>query len=145
MARDPKTVSYNMSRIKCKDTGIEVILRKELWKRGLHYRKNVTKVFGKPDIAFVSKKIAIFCDSEFWHGYDWAHKKDDFKNRQDYWLPKIERNMKRDCEVNAHLKNEGWTVLRFWGNDIKKNTAACADEIETVWKEKQLHNSAQSV
>lgn len=145
MARDPKTVSYNMSRIKCKDTGIEVILRKELWKRGLHYRKNVTKVFGKPDIAFVSKKIAIFCDSEFWHGYDWVHKKDDFKNRQDYWLPKIERNVKRDCEVNAHLKNEGWTVLRFWGNDIKKNTAACADEIETVWKEKQLHNSAQSV
>ena len=145
MARDPKTVSYNMSRIKCKDTGIEVILRKELWKRGLHYRKNVTKVFGKPDIAFVSKKIAIFCDSEFWHGYDWAHKKDDFKNRQDYWLPKIERNMKRDCEVNAHLKNEGWTVLRFWGNDIKKNTAASADEIETVWKEKQSPNSAQSV
>lgn len=136
MSRDPKIVSYNMSRIKNKDTAIEVLLRKELWKRGLHYRKNYTRVYGKPDIVFASKKIAIFCDSEFWHGYDWEHKKHDFKKNKDFWISKIERNIERDCEVNDYLQNEGWTILRFWGNDIKKNLTACADEIERVWKEK---------
>lgn len=136
MSRDQKTVSYNMSRIKCKDTAIEVLLRKELWQRGLRYRKNSKKVFGKPDIVFISKKIAVFCDSEFWHGYDWENRKHDFKKNQDFWIPKIERNIQRDCEVNEHLQSEGWLVLRFWGKDIKKNLSACADEIERAWKER---------
>ena len=136
MSRDQKTVSYNMSRIKCKDTAIEVLLRKELWQRGLRYRKNSKKVFGKPDIVFISKKIAVFCDSEFWHGYDWENRKHDFKKNQDFWIPKIERNIQRDCEVNEHLQSEGWLVLRFWGKDLKKNLSACADEIERAWKER---------
>ena len=136
MSRDPETVSYNMSRIKSKDTAIEVLLRKELWQRGLRYRKNSKKVFGKPDIVFVSKKIAVFCDSEFWHGYDWENRKHDFKSHQEFWIPKIERNMRRDIEVNDILKSEGWVVLRFWGKDIKKHTAECADTIEKAVRER---------
>lgn len=126
----------NMQAVKNKDSKIELLLRKELWSHGLRYRKNVNHIFGKPDIVFISKKIAVFCDSEFWHGYDWEQRKNDFKSHQEFWIPKIERNMERDREVTAKLESEGWTVIRFWGNEIKKNTARCAEIIEMVYKGK---------
>ena len=134
MHKTKEQITYNMQRVKSKDTKIEVMLRKELWSRGLRYQKNCKKVFGKPDIVFIGKKVAVFCDSEFWHGYDWNNKKNEFKSNQEFWIPKIERNIARDYEVNETLKNSGWTVLRFWGNDIKKNLQACADEIERTVK-----------
>lgn len=126
----------NMQAVKSKDSQIELILRRELWSRGLRYRKNVKTVFGKPDIAFIGKKVAVFCDSEFWHGYAWEIYQDDFQSNQSFWIPKIERNMQRDLEVNNRLRSEGWTVLRFWGREIKKNTSACADIIEKAVREK---------
>ena len=126
----PEQRRKNMQAVKNKDSKIEVLLRKELWSRGLRYRKNVNRIYGKPDIVFIGKKIAVFCDSEFWHGYNWEERKKDFKSHQEFWIPKIERNMERDAEVTAKLESEGWTVLRFWGNEIKKNTAQCADIIE---------------
>lgn len=129
----PEQRRKNMQAIKNKDSKIEILLRKELWSRGLRYRKNVNKVFGKPDIVFMSKKIAVFCDSEFWHGYNWEERKKDFKSRQDFWIPKIERNMERDREVTWKLQAEGWTVLRFWGNDIKKNVVQCADMVVRIY------------
>lgn len=132
--RTPEQISLNMKRVKNKDSKIEVLLRKELWSRGIHYRKNVSRVYGKPDIAFLGKKIAVFCDSEFWHGFDWEHHKNDIKSRRDFWIPKIEKNMQRDEAVNEKLQNDGWIVLRFWGKDIKKNVALCADKIEKVWR-----------
>ena len=119
-----------MQQVKNKDSKIEVLLRKELWSRGISYRKNVNRIYGKPDIVFIGKKIAVFCDSEFWHGYNWEERKKDFKSHQEFWTPKIERNMARDVEVTTRLESEGWTVFRFWGNEIKKNTAQCADIIE---------------
>ena len=127
-------IHYNMSRIRCKDTRIEVALRKELWSRGLRYRKNVSTVPGKPDIAFIGKKVAVFCDSEFWHGYDWEHRKDDIKTNREFWITKIERNIQRDKEVNQILEEQGWIVLRFWGKEIQKNLSECADRIESVVK-----------
>ena len=132
----PEQRHKNMKAIKSKDTKIEVMLRKELWTRGLRYQKNSKKVFGKPDIVFIGKKVAVLCDSEFWHGYEWDNKKKEFKSHQDFWIPKIERNIARDKEVNDQLKRTGWTVLRFWGNDIKKDLQACADEIERTVKGK---------
>lgn len=105
---------------------------KELWRRGLRYRKNVNTVCGKPDIAFISKKVAVFCDSEFWHGFNWEERKKDFKSNQEFWIPKIERNMERDKEVTAALEADGWTVIRFWGNDIKKHLSECADVVEAA-------------
>lgn len=128
----PEQRRKNMQAVKNKDSEIELLLRKELWNRGIRYRKNVNRIYGKPDIAFIGKKIAVFCDSEFWHGYNWEERKKDFKSHQEFWIPKIERNMQRDVEVNERLRSEGWTVLRFWGKDIKKNAAQCADLIESA-------------
>ena len=126
----PEQRRKNMQAVKSKASQIELLLRKELWARGLRYRKNVNRIYGKPDIVFIGKKVAVFCDSEFWHGYNWEERKKDFKSHQEFWIPKIERNMERDAEVTARLESEGWTVIRFWGNEIKKNTAQCADIIE---------------
>lgn len=136
MKKTREQISYNMKQVKNKNSEIELLLRKELWSRGLRYRKNVTKIVGKPDIVFLRKKVAVFCDSEFWHGYDWENRKHEFKSNQEFWIPKIERNIQRDCEVTNRLRNEGWIVLRFWGNEIKKNVMQCADEIERICKER---------
>lgn len=132
----PEQRRRNMQAVKNKDSKIEVMLRKELWNRGLRYQKNSTKVYGKPDIVFIGKKIAVFCDSEFWHGYDWKNKKNEIKSKRDFWIPKIERNMQRDIEVTNKLQAEGWIVLRFWGNEIKKNLTECADKIERTIKQR---------
>ena len=126
----PEQRHKNMQAVRSKDSKIECLLRQELWKRGLRYRKNVNSVFGHPDIAFIGKKIAVFCDSEFWHGYDWTKRKSDIKSNQEFWISKIERNMARDEEVNEYLTSHGWIVLRFWGKQIQKDAAGCADIIE---------------
>ena len=132
----PEQRRRNMKAVKNKGSKIEMMLQKELWHRGLRYRKNDKTVYGKPDIAFIGKKVAIFCDSEFFHGYDWENKNKEIKSNRDFWIKKIERNIQRDIEVNEILKNDGWSVLRFWGNDIKKRTVECADEIERTLKAK---------
>lgn len=130
MKKTKEQISYNMKQVKNKGSKIEVMLMKELWSRGLHYRKNVNNIYGKPDIVFIGKKVVVFCDSEFWHGYNWEKRKHDFKSHQEFWIPKIERNMERDIEVTERLEADGWTVLRFWGNEIKKNLKECADKVE---------------
>ena len=130
MKKTKEQISFNMKQVKNKDSVIELMLRKELWNRGLRYQKNVTSIFGKPDLAFKGKKVAVFCDSEFWHGYNWDERKKDFKSHQEFWIPKIERNMERDREVTAELRKQGWTVLRFWGKEIKTDVIGCADIIE---------------
>ena len=122
----PEQRRKNMQAVKSKDSKIELLLRQELWSRGLRYRKNVKGVFGHPDIAFIGRKVAVFCDSEFWHGYDWKRRKNDIKSNQEFWISKIERNMARDEEVNEHLASKGWKVLRFWGKQIQKDVAGCA-------------------
>ena len=128
--KTPEQITKNMKAVKSKGSDIEIMLMKELWSRGLRYRKNVKTIYGKPDIAFIGKKVAVFCDSEFWHGYNWEERKHDFKSNQEFWIPKIERNIERDKEVTAALEADGWTVLRFWGKDIKKNLQACADTVD---------------
>lgn len=127
-------ITKNMKAVKSSGSEIEVMLMKELWSRGLRYRKNVKTIYGKPDIAFIGKKVAVFCDSEFWHGYNWEERKHDFKSHQEFWIPKIERNMERDKEVTNKLESDGWTVIRFWGKEIKKNLKECADIVEKTVK-----------
>ena len=128
----PEQRHKNMQAVKSKDSEIERLLRNELWKRGLRYRKNVKDIIGKPDIVFIGKKVAVFCDSEFWHGYNWEERKEDIKTRREFWIPKIERNIHRDIEFNKQLTEEGWIVLRFWGRDIKRNYQNIADIIENT-------------
>lgn len=129
-------ISFNMKRVKNKDSQIELQLRKELWKRNLRYRKNVAYIIGKPDIVFLSKKIAVFVDSEFFHGFDWVNKQNEIKSNRDFWIKKIEGNMRRDAEVNKVLQADGWLVLRFWGKEIKSNVCECANQIERAFRER---------
>ena len=126
----PEQRQRNMKAVKNKNSQLEIALGKVLWSKGYRYRKNDKLVFGKPDFTFKKYKIAIFCDSEFWHGKDWDIRKFDHKSNQEFWLPKIERNIERDKEVNAELTLNGWVVLRFWGKDIMKNMDECIKEIE---------------
>ena len=127
--KKPMSRSENMRRIKSKDTSIELILRKALWKKGYRYRKNCKDIFGKPDICFKGKRLLIFCDSAFWHGKKFLEG-EKFKTNKDFWEQKILRNIERDKEVNEKLQEEGWTVLRFWDNEIKKNLNDCVQKIE---------------
>ncbi len=122
----------NMQSIKSKDTTIEMILRKALWHRGFRYRKNYMALPGTPDIAITKYKIAIFCDSEFFHGKDWDRLKLRLENgtNSTYWIKKITRNMERDAENEANLRLMDWTVLRFWGEDIRKHTEECVRVVE---------------
>ena len=121
-----------MKYIHSKNTKIEVILRKALWNAGFRYRKNYDKLPGKPDIALTKYKIAIFCDGEFFHGKDWEVLKPKLEkgNNPDFWIKKITRNQQRDDEVNKQLLFMGWTVIRFWGNEIKKNPEQCVKVVE---------------
>lgn len=120
----PEQRRKNMQHIRGKDTTIEVILRKALWARGYRYRKNYKRIPGSPDIVLTKYKIAIFCDGEFFHGKDWEVLKPRLEksNNSEFWIKKISRNLERDDEINKKLLSMGWTVIRFWGNEIKKNT-----------------------
>lgn len=111
-----------MSLIRSKNTKPEVAFRKlissAIYPLGLRYRIHYAKLPGKPDVAFVSKRLALFIDGSFWHGYKL---KQGQKLAKKYWLPKIEKNIARDKSVNRLLRQQGWTVMRFWEHDLKRN------------------------
>lgn len=137
----PAQRSKCMRRIRSKDTSIEVTLRKLLWHAGYRYRKNDADLPGKPDIALTKHKIAIFCDGEFFHGKNWESGEREHVGRGqrgEFWQKKIERNMARDHEVDQKLNELGWTVIRFWGRDIKKNPEFCLKAVEECITEKKV-------
>ena len=124
----PEQRRKNMQHIRSKDTSIEINLRKALWHEGIRYRKNYKALPGKPDIAITKYRIAIFCDSSFWHGRDFDKKKPVDTNHE-YWDSKIKKNMKRDLDVNRQLKEMGWLVLRFWDIEINKQLEMCVNTV----------------
>lgn len=124
----PEQRKKNMQRIRSKDTSIEIKLRTALWAEGIRYRKNVKTLPGKPDTVVTKYKIAVFCDSSFWHGRNYESKKPVGTNHE-YWDAKIRRNMQRDEEVNKQLRALGWTVLRFWDEEINKSLTACVQAV----------------
>ena len=130
-----------MQAVKSKGSKIETLLAKALWKQGYRYRKNNKSVFGKPDLTFKKFKIAIFVDSEFWHGKDWETRKKDHKSNIDFWHQKIERNIERDNEVNEMLLKNGWQVLRFWGKEIEQDLVSCISKIETAINDAKRKNN----
>jgi DNA mismatch endonuclease (patch repair protein) len=134
-----KKRSALMSKIKGKHTSPELILRKELWRLGVRFRLNVKKLPGCPDIVITTKKIAIFIDGEFWHGFNWEEKKQKIKVNRGFWIPKIERNMQRDSENNILLQDLGFIVLRFWANEIKINLPACMEKVKSGLKRLDQH------
>ena len=146
MKRDPAIVHKTMSAIRGKDTGIEKKLRKALTSRGVRYRLYSKKVLGHPDLLIPSLKIAIFADSEFWHGYQFEENVTQLERLDAYWLKKIRRNMERDKEVNEGLRSQGYTVLRFWGNQINKDLDSVVNEImATIEERKQIEAWRNSI
>lgn len=130
-----------MKRIKSKDTEIERVLRNALWNKGYRYRKNYAALPGKPDIALTKYRIAVFCDSEFFHGKDWheiLRPQIMRGNNSEFWEKKITQNMERDKEVNKKLVYLEWTVVRFWGKEIKKNPDKCVRVIEELIFENKM-------
>jgi DNA mismatch endonuclease (patch repair protein) len=132
-----------MAAIKSTATKAEVALGKALWQKGFRYRKNNKTVFGKPDFTFKKYKVAIFVDSEFFHGKDFETKKKPATNPE-FWEKKISRNIERDKEVNEYLTSNGWTVLRFWNKEIKKNLNGCVVIIEGVIDKAAVKSSKAS-
>lgn len=124
--------SKTMGKIRGKETSIEVTLRKALWHKGYRYRKNYKALPGRPDICITKYKIAIMCDSEFFHGKDWEVLKPRLEkgNNAAYWVAKIQENMERDKRIDQELLFLGWTVIHFWGKDILKKPDECIKVIE---------------
>ncbi|PZX95049.1 very short patch repair endonuclease [Flavobacterium aquariorum] len=126
----PQQRSKIMGAIRSTNTKDEVRLAKALWHLGYRYRKNNRTVFGTPDLTFKKLKIAIFVDSEFFHGKDWETQKDRVKTNTEFWQKKIERNIQRDVEVNNFLESQNWKVIRFWSHEIEKKLEDCIAVIQ---------------
>ena len=128
--------SLILKKVKAKNTKPELKLRKALWALGIRYRLSSVKLLGKPDLIFIKKKIVVFVDGDFWHGYNWTERKPTLKTNTAYWIPKIERNIQRDKEVNRKLAENGWKVIRFWEHQIAKDLQSCIDlllcELQTL-------------
>jgi len=125
-------VRKNMQAIRSKNTKIELKVGKALWRKGYRYRKNNRAVYGTPDFTFRKYKLAIFCDSVFWHGKNWDVEHKRIKTNREFWINKIERNIARDKKVNWVLQKDGWVVLRFWEDEIDKNILSVISQIEVA-------------
>ena len=122
----PRASAAARGSSKKEGTAPEIALRRALWGAGCRYRKNPGDLPGKPDLGFPGSRVVVFCDGDFWHGKDWERRKERLRQGHNaaYWTAKIERNMARDRQATAQLEADGWTVLRFWESDIKKDVAA---------------------
>ena len=118
-----------MSNIRGKNTKPELLFRKALWKKNVRYRLNSKDLPGKPDISIKKYNLAILIDGEFWHGYNWDERKENIQSNRDFWIPKIERNIQRDREVNRQLQEMGITVFRFWSQEIKNHLDKCINDV----------------
>jgi DNA mismatch endonuclease (patch repair protein) len=121
-----------MSRVKSSGSVIERKLGKAMWAAGIRYRKQYRRLVGRPDFAVVWAKVAIFCDSSFWHGRGWPKSAEQIKSNRGFWLKKIEGNIARDKAVNRSLGDLGWKVVRFWDSDILGNVDKCVTKVNKV-------------
>jgi DNA mismatch endonuclease (patch repair protein) len=133
----PEQRRKNMKAIRSKNTKMELLLARSLWAKGIRYRKNDTSVFGRPDLTIKKYRIAIFVDSEYFHGKDWETEKYRIKTNREFWWKKIEENQRRDQTVNSFLVEKEWKVLRFWSQEIRKNLNLCTGKIITVINERK--------
>lgn len=118
-----------MSKIRSQDTGIEKLILKEMKKRKMDGFAYQLKMIGNPDFVFPKQKLAIFCDGDFWHGYQFQKRR---SNLAEYWVKKISGNIRRDKKVRRILEKSGWTVVRFWEHQIQNNTEPCVSKIQKI-------------
>lgn len=133
-----EATSKRMAKVKLKKGDAEMLLAKELWRKGYRYRLNWKKLPGSPDIAILRYHIAIFVDGEFWHGYDWEHKKEKLKRNKEYWIEKIEENITRDKRVDQELSSMNWIPIHFWSKEVVKNLEDCVQSIEETILDQRL-------
>lgn len=126
-----------MANVKLKNGKAEQLLAKRLWHSGLRYRKNYKKLPGSPDIAITSSHIAIFVDGEFWHGFEWESRKMRLKSNREYWIEKIEENIRRDQKNDLLLESSGWRVFHFWEKQVLKDVEMCAETVINAVREKK--------
>lgn len=136
--RNPEITSKIMSCIRSKNTRPEIQLGKMLWLCGARYRKHY-KIIGRPDFVFVSKRIAIFVDGDFWHGHNWKLRglktlDEELATYKEFWVKKIKNNVKRDVIVNKALKNDNWKVIRIWESDLKNNPTKAIKKILRIYE-----------
>ncbi|MGJ1244087.1 MULTISPECIES: very short patch repair endonuclease [Sphingobacterium] len=130
--------SYNMSKIRNRNSKPELVLRKALWSKDIRFRLHDKSLPGTPDIVIKKYKLAIFVDGEFWHGFDWKNKRETIKSNRLFWIPKIERNMQKDMRVNKALRDMDYVVFRFWTQDIIKNLPKVLNQIELFLETRKL-------
>ena len=145
-SRSPEITSKIMSAIPSKNTRPEIALRKALWSQKLRYRVNYKKLPGKPDIVFTKQKVVVFCDGDYWHGHNWAVRglsslEEELAGYSEYWQNKILRNIERDKENNKALRSLGWTVVRIWESDIKKDLDGCVRTVQEALFDSKLLNT----
>ncbi len=128
-----------MSKIRGKNTKPELLFRRALWKKNVRYRVDSKQLPGRPDLSIEKYKLAVFIDGEFWHGYNWNERKVKLKSNRNFWIPKIERNMQRDRQVNQKLEDLGFTVFRFWESEIKTNLKTCINDVMVYLQTGQIN------
>lgn len=139
MKKTKSQIHYNMSRIRGKDTSIETKLRKELFHNGIRYRKNDSTLPGHPDIVILKYRIAVFCDGDFFHGYDLSKIESQLKTNASFWKDKIDKNRERDRKNDLKLVEQGYVVLHFWEHEIREDIPAVLDEIfASIEKQKKV-------
>ena len=132
--RDPAVTSRMMAAVHNKDSKAEWALRRALHSAGVRYRLHPKNITGRPDIAIRRRRLAVFVDGDFWHGVAWKSRglnrlEDLFPSRTAWWVAKIQRNVERDREVTQRLKDEGWTVMRFWESEVLASPGVAARQI----------------
>jgi|SRR5690606_3840084 len=133
-----KERSRMMSRIKSKHSKPEMILRRALWAKNIRFRLHDKSLPGRPDIVIKKYKLVIFVDGEFWHGFEWKKQRERIKSNRLFWIPKIERNMQKDERNNRALRNMGYTVFRFWSQDVLKDLPTVLNQIELFLETRKL-------
>lgn len=130
---DPETRSRIMSRVRSKDTRLEVSFRRALWASGIRgWRCHVRSIAGTPDLAWKGRRLAVFLDSAWWHGHPSRWKPGRHPKA---WDEKIKRNRRRDAEVNRELKRAGWTVVRVWDFEFERDPINCVQRVQRALRE----------
>lgn len=134
------------SRTRAKDTRPELALRKALWSEGVRYRVHASALPGKPDIIFPAARVAVFCDGDFWHGRDWSTRRVRIASgaNSDYWIAKIESNMRRDRLSTSHLQRLGWRVIRVWETDVLRSPVRVASRIIQVVHQRRVQPASRA-
>jgi DNA mismatch endonuclease, patch repair protein len=116
------------------DTRCELVLRRELWSRGLRYRLHVAELPGRPDIVFPPERVVVFCDGDFWHGRDLESRIATLSrgHNSTYWVTKVQRNVARDRKNQRTLEAAGWTVVRIWETDLMRAPGRTADSVAKI-------------